>query len=123
MVKFHKTLATISVGKNAKQKEKMMKDFEEECKCNLDFSKKSQYYALKHYKTIHLGYQKCPKCIKLLKEQNTKHICRDKSKQNQQILVNAFRCDECNVVRNTKLGLNDHIQTIHKPETLVQCKL
>ena len=84
---------------------------------------KSEVYILKHYKTIHLGYIKCPKCRKWIRDHNTKHFCRKATKSDAKQGLSLFACDKCDFVRKSKPSLDEHIQKVHKPETLVQCLL
>ena len=101
-------------------RKKILKGFKEDCRCNLDFQGCNTNLIYNHYKTIHLGYSPCPKCQQLLKDiSKHKYSCRKKKKKN----FSTFNCNECDVIRITNFGLNEHIQRVHNPESLLQCRL
>ena len=120
--KFHTKRKSISKKRNS-HREMIMQGIKEDCRCNLDFSEKNDKYIRSHYKTIHLGYTPCPKCKQLLKDRKKyKHSCPDKAKAKAQNRIREYRCEECGVVKTTPVGLKDHMQSVHNPETMVQCK-
>ena len=100
MLKYHKNIATNRIKKRLNLKAKMMKNFQEVCRCNLDLTYKSEVYILKHYKTIHLGYVKCPKCRKWIRDHKIKHVCREGTKSHTKHGLKLFACDECDFGRN-----------------------
>ena len=106
-----------SAGGNRHRK-MILQGFEEDCRCNLDFSEKNDNFKRHHYKTIHLGYNPCPKCKQLVKDNNKYkvHSCQDKDR------MPTFNCKECNASVTSKKGLKAHIQRVHNTESLEQCK-
>ena len=120
MKKFHTKEKT---EKGNSSREMIMRGFEEDCRCNLDFMDKNDQYKRNHFKRIHRGYTPCPKCKQLLKDiKRYKHSCHDKAKLKAQNRCKEYRCQECGVVKTKKVGLKDHMQSVHRPETMVQCK-
>ena len=97
---------------------RMWKDFKEECRCDIDFSNTKRKKVLRHFKEIHLGYEKCPMC-KLLLRNPSLHSCKTGEKKPRKI----YQCEECDVVLKDLQPLKDHVQRVHRPETMIQCNL
>ena len=99
---------------------KLLKQFEEDCKCNIEFKATNNKFKVIHFKLIHLGYKQCEKCKKCAKELEY-HECKEKVPYNH--VPKFFACLECDVVKGSQSGLDNHTQTVHNPEMLVQCNL
>ena len=66
---------------------------DKECNCGIDFKMVKEKVA--HYKIVHLGYEECPKCKKLVKSLGDKfHICEPIKRQKQN-KVESVVCEDC----------------------------
>ena len=101
---------------------RILKDFNEDCRCDIDFESQNYFYKVRHFKLIHLGYEQCSKCKKCTPNLEA-HTCYKKKKKPFQNAPQIYNCDECVVVKFSKHGITTHIQKVHRPGTLLQCKL
>ena len=46
----------------------LLKEFEEDCKCDIDFKANNDEFKMMHFKLIHLGYNQCEKCKRCSKD-------------------------------------------------------
>ena len=63
-----------------------------ECKCGIPFKQAKD--KVSHYQIVHLGYQHCPKCNKIVKSLD-QHKCEPKKKRQASKNVKRVVCQEC----------------------------
>jgi len=92
-----------------KSKYKFLEDYEQNCHCNLNFD--SQQEKLNHYKLVHLGYQLCNLCQKVVRNISPDgHICAPVIRKQR---VGPFICKFCNAEFRTNGALFYHEKSIH----------
>ena len=120
-LKVHRYLAHEKEKTVKINKDKMLNNFREDCRCNIILE--SCVDKIKHYKLIHLGYEQCTKCLKIVRNvDEDQHDC-NKIKKVKKIPEQSFNCDDCCHVTKTKSGLDYHIKNQHKASGVVQCTL
>ena len=97
----------------------MLTNFEEDCRCTVDFEGQPQFVKINHYKLVHLGYEQCKECNKLVSER--KHLCGKRKRHEKKKYV--YICEECELTFKNKLTLDNHMVEIHKSEDKIKCTL
>ena len=106
-------IKVVKVDSNAK----LIRDLKEDCRCNIEFSGKKMSFLKRHFQQIHLGYEQCVQCKKIVIKQSM-HTCKPKWKSN----IKLVQCELCPVVKTNTDLLKNHVQRVHNPETMVKCK-
>ena len=141
----HKTLHKVKLENFVKSDKKWLNKFAEICNCDIDLPNKSS--KIEHMKSVHEGYQHCPRCEKFVKNiDEMEHRCiKKKAKQIEEptdcphcgksykkaalwyhIKVDhdnePVACEVCGKVFQSYIHKRSHVSSVHKEkEACSQC--
>eukprot|EP00092_Neocalanus_flemingeri_P069517 GFUD01085206.1.p1 GENE.GFUD01085206.1~~GFUD01085206.1.p1 ORF type:complete len:307 (-),score=43.89 GFUD01085206.1:46-966(-) len=101
-----------------KSKYKWLEEFDHSCECKMVFD--SQKAKINHFKLVHLSYQQCEHCRKIVKNPNPDtHNCAPIVRKQR---TGPFICKFCDAVFRTNGAVFYHEKTVHS-DTPSECNL